>query len=207
MEWMRDDEFSRYELKRIFWPRISSSRIWFFMKHLILVLLLSFGCSQLVLAQSGLSEYTLGSGDVISIHVFGEEDLSFEEIQLSDAGSLSYPFLGELQLLGLTVGQLQSKISQGLLGDYLIDPRVSVTIVAYRQFYINGEVEKPGGFAFQPGLTIRKAVSLAQGFTERAAKGNVFVISDNDASQTPRKVGLNSPVKPGDIITVEQSFF
>ncbi|MGH1373381.1 MAG: polysaccharide biosynthesis/export family protein [Cellvibrionaceae bacterium] len=177
------------------------------MKHFLFVLLAFFGSISLAAAQSGLSEYTLGSGDAISIHVFGEDDLSFDEIQLSDAGSLSYPFLGEIQLLGLTVGELQAKITQGLLGDYLIDPRVSVTIVGYRQFYINGEVEKPGGFSFQPGLTIRKAVSLAEGFTERAAKSNIFVISDSDASQTPRKVGLNSPVKPGDIITVEQSFF
>ncbi len=177
------------------------------MKQLLFLLLFCLGSIQFASAQGGLSEYTLGSGDAISIHVFGEEDLSFEEIQLSDAGSLSYPFLGEIQLLGLTVGELQTKITQGLLGDYLIDPRVSVTIVGYRQFYINGEVEKPGGFAFQPGLTIRKAVSLAEGFTERAAKSNIFVISDSDKSQTPRRVGLNSPVKPGDIITIEQSFF
>ncbi len=156
---------------------------------------------------TGLSEYTLGSGDVIRISVFGEEDLTIDEVQLSDAGTLSYPFLGELQLLGLTVGELQTKITQGLLGDYLIDPKVSVTILQYRQFYINGEVEKPGGFPFQPGLTVRKAVSLAEGFTERAAKKNIFIISDNDPTQTPRRVDLNAPVTPGDSITVEQSFF
>lgn len=160
-----------------------------------------------VMAQGdGMSEYTLGSGDVIRIQVYGEDDL-FVEAQLSDAGTLSYPFLGELQLLGLTVGELQDKIRKGLLGDYLVDPKVTVTILEYRQFYINGEVNKPGGFPFQPGLTIRKAVSLAAGFTERASKKNMFVVSDSDASQTPRRVDLNSPVKPGDSITVEQSFF
>ncbi len=159
-----------------------------------------------VAASEGLSEYTLGSGDHIRIQVYGEEDLTVEA-QLSDAGTISYPFLGELRLLGLTVGQLQKKVSDGLLGDYLIDPKVSVTILEYRQFYINGEVKSPGGFPFKPGLTVRKAVSLAQGFTERAARGNVFIISDNQATSVPRKVGLNEPVKPGDIITIEQSFF
>lgn len=158
-------------------------------------------------AQTGLSEYTLGSGDVIRISVFGEETLTIERVQLSDAGTLSYPFLGELQLLGLTVGELQDKITKGLKGDYLIDPKVSVTILEYRYFYINGEVKKPGGFPFQPGLNIHKAVSLAEGFTERASKRNIFIISDNDPSQTRRRVDLNSPVKPGDSITVEQSFF
>jgi len=155
---------------------------------------------------SGLSEYALGSGDKIRIHVYGEDDLGVETL-LSDAGTLAYPFLGELRVLGLTAGELQQKITAGLLGDYLIDPKVSVTILEYRQFYINGEVKMPGGFAFKPGLTIRKAVSLAQGFTERAAKGNIFVISDNDPTQTPVRADQNASVRPGDIITVEQSFF
>lgn len=157
-------------------------------------------------AKDGLSEYALGAGDHIRIQVYGEDDLTVES-KLSDAGTLSYPFLGELKVLGLTVGELQQKVTHGLLGDYLVNPRVSVTILEYRTFYINGEVEKPGGFAFQPGLTVRKAVSIAEGFTERAAHKNIFVISDNDDTQTPRRVGLNDAVKPGDIITVKQSFF
>ncbi|WP_439134700.1 polysaccharide biosynthesis/export family protein [Pseudomaricurvus sp.] len=170
----------------------------------LFVALFSFSAGGL--AQGGLSEYTLGSGDVIRIQVYGESDLTMET-QLSDTGTLSYPFLGELHLRGMTVGQLQKTIIKGLAGDYLLDPKVSVTILQYRQFYISGEVERPGGFPFQPGLTIRKAVSLAEGFTERASKSNIFVISDNDDSHTPRQVQLNSPVKPGDSITVEQSFF
>lgn len=157
-------------------------------------------------AADGLSGYTLGSGDKIRIQVYGEDDLTIEA-QLSDAGTLSYPFLGELKLLGLTVGQLQTKIIEGLKGDYLIDPKVTITILEYRQFYVNGEVKKPGGFPFQPGLTVSKAVSLAEGFTERASKANIFIISDGDTTHTPRRVTLTSPVKPGDIITIEQSFF
>jgi polysaccharide export outer membrane protein len=154
----------------------------------------------------GLSEYTLGSGDLLKIMVYGEDDLTVET-RLSDAGSLSFPFLGEFKVLGMTVNQLQSHITQGLLGDYLIDPRVTVSILEYRQFFINGEVKKPGGFAFQPGLTVRKAVSLAGGFTERASRQKIFIISDNDTSQTPRNVSESEPLKPGDIITIEQSFF
>jgi len=155
---------------------------------------------------TGLSEYSLGSGDLIKIMVYGEDDLTVET-RLSDAGTLSFPFLGEFKVLGMTVNKLQSYITQGLLGDYLIDPRVTVSILEYRHFFINGEVKKPGGFSFQPGLTVRKAVSLAGGFTERANKTNIFIISDSDLSQTPRNVSQGESLKPGDIITVEQSFF
>lgn len=155
---------------------------------------------------AGLSDYRLGSGDKIKVQVYGEDDMTIEAF-LSDAGTISYPFLGELQILGLTVGQLEEKIIAGLKPDYLLQPQLTITILEYRKFFINGEVENPGGYAFQPGLSIRKAVSLAGGFTERASKKNIAVISDSDVENKERKVELNEGVSPGDIITVEQSFF
>jgi polysaccharide export outer membrane protein len=161
-------------------------------------------------AQGGrdtLSNYKLGSGDVISIKVFGEDDLSREKIRLTDAGTISYPVLGEIRVDGLTLGDLESLITKGLRGRYLVNPRVSVNIDEYRQFFVNGQVEKPGGYPFQPGLTIRKAVSLAGGFKERASLNKIFLIRDGDATHQPVKVDLNAAVNPGDVITVEESFF
>ena len=88
-----------------------------------------------------------------------------------------------------------------------MDPRISVSVVTYRSFFVNGEVRKPGGLDFQPGLTLRKAVSLAGGFTERANKKVFLVISDDDANRAEVEVGVDYSVQPGDIITVKQSFF
>ena len=64
-----------------------------------------------------------------------------------------------------------------------------------------------GSYPYQPGLTIRKAVSVAGGFTERASKEKIFVIREKDKSAKPFKADLEAPVLPGDIITVEESFF
>ncbi len=154
-----------------------------------------------------LSTYKLGSGDMITIRVLGEDDYKREKIRLSDAGTISFPFLGEIKVLGLTVGELERLITKGLDKRYLINPNVTVTIEEYRQFYVNGLVFKPGGYAFVPGLTVRKAISLAGGFKERAAQDKISIISDDDREQRPRRVDLNSPVNPGDIITVEERFF
>lgn len=154
-----------------------------------------------------ISNYRLGSGDVVSIQVLGEEDLKREKIRLSDAATISYPILGEIRLFGKTVAELEGLIRDGLKGRYLVNPQVTVTINEYRNFFINGQVEKPGGYPFIPGLTVRKAVSLAGGFKERASKEKIFVIRDDDRSQTPRRVDQNAVVNPGDIITVEESFF
>jgi polysaccharide export outer membrane protein len=153
------------------------------------------------------SSYSLGAGDLIRISVFEEKDLSFDELLVGDRGVVSYPFLGEITVKGLSTKQLEQKIIDGLIGDYLINPRVTVAIMEYRKFYVNGEVEKPGGFAFQPGLSVRQAISLAGGFTDRASKTNIFIVQDDDPEQTSNQVSLNSPVTPGDSVTVEQSFF
>jgi polysaccharide export outer membrane protein len=179
------------------------------------ILVRLIGAFALALAAAGtaraqgesISNYRLGSGDVISIQVLGEEDLKREKIRLSDAATISYPILGEIKLFGKTVAELEGLIRDGLKGRYLVNPQVTVTINEYRNFFINGQVEKPGGYPFIPGLTVRKAVSLAGGFKERASKEKIFVIRDDDRSQTPMRVDQNAVVKPGDIITVEESFF
>jgi polysaccharide export outer membrane protein len=152
-------------------------------------------------------QYSLGAGDLIRITVFEEEDLSFDELLVGDRGIISYPFLDEIKVKGNTTKQLEQQIIDGLIGDYLIDPKVTVSIIEYRNFYVNGEVEDPGGFPFKPGLSGRKAISLAGGLTDRASKSNIFIVHDDDNEKTPNRVTLNSPVKPGDSITIEQSFF
>jgi polysaccharide biosynthesis/export protein VpsN len=154
-----------------------------------------------------LSSYRLGSGDMITVRVLGEDDLKREKVRLSDAGTISFPVLGEINVKGMTVGALEDYITKGLKGRYLLEPKVTVSIDEYRNFFVNGEVEKPGGYPFSPGLTVRKAISLAGGFKERASREKVLIIRDDDASQTARRVDLNTSVNPGDIVTVEQSFF
>lgn len=166
-----------------------------------LLLIASFANAQ----GEALSDYRLGSGDLLSIQVFGEEDLSME-IRLSDAGTIAYPFLGELKVLNMTIGKLSQTITHGLADGYLVNPNVSITVVEYRQFFINGEVKEPGGYPYQPGLTLQKAVALAGGFTERASKSKLYVAHE-DQTGDPRLVQLNTQIKPGDVITIEQSFF
>lgn len=151
--------------------------------------------------------YTLGSGDTLRIFVFGEPDLSFDEIRLTDSGSFSYPFLGDISAKGKTSSQVEETIIAGLKGDYLIDPKVNVSIVEYRPFYMNGEVKKPGGYPFKPGLTLRKAIALAGGFTERASRKKFKLIRDNQRGKPLSVDDLETRIYPGDIITIEESFF
>ncbi len=153
------------------------------------------------------STYKLASGDVIRISVFGEKDLSIEEIRLNDAGIFSYPFIGDVRAKDKTAAEIEQLLTESLKGDYLVDPRVSVSVLTYREFFISGEVKTPGGYPFQPGLTLRRAAALAGGLTERASEGRITIIRDQDASRTPEKATLDTVVMPGDTITIDQGFF
>lgn len=185
--------------------------VFFRFKSLILssiFAVLSVMLSPIVSAEKSHDEqYLLGAGDVISIHVFGEDDLTFERIRLGDAGKFSYPFIGEVSARAITVASLEEFLVEQLRGDYLISPKVTVRIIEYRDFFVNGEVKRPGGYPFKPGLTVRKAIALAGGFTERAARSKVEIIRDIGGSRRPETVKLDAVILPGDIITIEQSFF
>lgn len=156
---------------------------------------------------SALSTYKLAAGDVISIRVLGEDEFKLEKIRLNDAGTVSFPAIGEIKVMGRTIGDLEASVVQGLKGRILVNPKVSVQIDEYRPFYVNGMVDKPGGYPYQVGLTVRKAASLAGGFKERAAMNKIYVIRENDPAQRPQKVDLNTLIGPGDLLTVEESFF
>lgn len=164
-------------------------------------------CSASLAQTPELSTYKLGSGDMISIRVLGEDDLRRERVRLSDAGTVSFPVLGEIRVKGMTVGALEDHITRGLKGRYLLNPQVTVAIEEYRNFFVNGMVEKPGGYPFSPGLTVRKAITIAGGFKERASREKINIIRDDDPKQTPRRVDLNAAIFPGDILTIEESFF
>lgn len=160
-------------------------------------------------AQEGnlsMSQYQLGSGDRINISVFGQDDLSME-IRLPDVGTINYPFLGELKLVGMTAAEVESLIYEGLLGDYLVNPSVSVAIVEYRPFFIDGEVKRPGGYPYQPGLSVNKAAALAGGYTERANRDKITIVRETDGQQFEFSVSVTDMIQPGDIVTVNQRFF
>ncbi|HYN76533.1 MAG TPA: polysaccharide biosynthesis/export family protein [Lamprocystis sp. (in: g-proteobacteria)] len=176
--------------------------------HRLLTLVLS---SALLLGSGGmlhaddLQGYRLSSGDKVRIAVFGEDDLTVTG-EVSDRGTISFPLLGELKVAGLTPGALESLVAGRLRGPYLVDPRVTVSIEAYRQFFVMGQVNKPGSYAYLPGLTVRKAISIAGGYTERASRKNTFVVPEAQSTQE-RRVGQDDQIGPGDTIVVKESFF
>jgi len=151
------------------------------------------------------SSYILGPGDKVEIKVFGQEDLTVETL-LSNSGQINYPFFGEIKVTGLTVKQVEKLIYKGLKGNYLVNPNVYVHVVEHRPFYIHGEVQKPGGYPYQPGLTVNQAIALAGGLTERASKEKIYLFKEKN-KKTQINASLTYKVNAGDTILIKQRFF
>ncbi|WP_117232534.1 polysaccharide biosynthesis/export family protein [Vibrio maerlii] len=187
-------------------------------KRTILLLLALAGTSvNAVAAENG--NYILGPGDVINITVYGEEDLTIEERRIDTREMLEYPYLDKISTKGKTPDQLQQEITNGLKGRVLINPRVSVSIDQYRNFYINGVVNKPGAYEYQPGLTVEQAVSIAEGFTAkyRNSKG-IYIIRANETKnmdgdeleaylEEQKESRLSDRVGPGDTVYIVTRLF
>lgn len=152
------------------------------------------------------SAYLLGPGDRIRLIVYGEEDLS-GEFAIDGAGLVSLPLIGEVQAGGVTVADWRRAVDARLREGYLRDPRVSAEVASYRPYFILGEVERPGTYAYQSGLTVLNAVATAEGFTYRANQKVIFIRRDGEAAETRFDLTSTTPVRPGDTIRVAERFF
>lgn len=150
--------------------------------------------------------YVLGVGDLVRIQVYGEPDLTLQ-VRLESKGSISYPFLGEIRVVGRPVAEVREHVMRGLADGYLKKPEVQVLVTEYRSFFVNGEVRRPGGYPFMPGLTVQKAVAVAGGMTERASTRKMYLVKENDPRAKRIKVDINTAVMPGDTLIIEEGVF
>lgn len=151
-------------------------------------------------------DYLLGPGDKIKISVYDEPDLTVEKT-IDRTGVISFPFIEDVRVSQVTTNEVEKKIREGLLGDYLVDPQVTVTVVQYRPFFIHGQVVRPGGYAYQDDLRLDKAIALAGGLASRASKTNWKITRIVDNKTVTIEANISTIILPDDIIKIEQSFF
>jgi len=152
------------------------------------------------------TDFTLGPADKVRVIVFGEDNLS-GEFTISPAGNVALPLVGEVHAQGQTPSGLQRNIAAKLAQGYIHDPRVSVEVLSYRPFYVLGEVNKPGVYPYEVGLTVEMAVATAQGYTYRANERQVFIKHVGDNREHRYRVDSSTPVAPGDVLRVSERYF
>jgi polysaccharide export outer membrane protein len=147
-----------------------------------------------VLGKSGMTavseEYVIGHGDVLSVQVYGEGDMSAiatstgptivkspgqEDsprlpgggVQVRIDGRISLKHIGEVEAVGLTLTQLADYLKE-LYASVFGDPNVTVVLVQgnSQRYTVMGKVLKPGVYHIDYPINIVQAVARAGGFAE-----------------------------------------
>jgi polysaccharide export outer membrane protein len=109
--------------------------------------------------------------DIIFIRVVGEVDLTMERRVDAD-GAITYPYLEELKVKDKTPTEVERMIRDGLKGDYIVNPQVTVDFKEYVKEYVNvnGAVNQPGRIELPPDrkLDIMDVISMARDLSPRA---------------------------------------
>ena len=148
----------------------------------------------------------LQPGDKIRVTVFGEDKLS-GEYELDQSGQISLPLAGTIQAEGLTQTELEKALTQKFRSEYLKNPKVTVTIATLRPFYITGEVQKPGEYAYKSGLNVLTAIAIAGGPTYRASRSSVQIQRRGETGMRDYPVSASVPILPGDVIRIPERYF
>lgn len=159
----------------------------------------------------------LGIDDVFTVRIVGEPDLS-GQYRVGADGTIDFPYVGRLEVLGMRPGEVQQLLTQRLREGFIRDPQVNVLVQEWNSRKVNvlGQVSKPGPVAYFPRMTIVDAIAAAGGFTEIAAKNTVYLRRERDGKVHTKSYRVadisegrapNVVILPGDVLVVEERLF
>ncbi len=172
-------------------------------------------------APTSSTDYLVGAGDVLDIIVLGNDELT-RTSTVQTSGAITLPLVGEVAVAGLTVQEIQRKLTTLLERDFLVDPKVEVKVKAYQsQFVIvMGEVNSPGRKALR-GKTALIDMLIDAGGLKPTASGDIEITRregsftgggdtlrlnlSGNASMSPQdRINLEVVLRNGDLINVAQ---
>jgi polysaccharide export outer membrane protein len=160
---------------------------------------------------------TLGAGDVFEVRVYQEPELS-GVYRVGPQGDIVFPLCRRVPVAGLTANAVAERLQACLGQGFIRNAQVSVIVKEFnsQKIFVFGEVQKPGTFVFEDGMTIVQAVTVAGGFSKGAAQNSTSVTRLVDGQEQKIKVAVqdialgkapNFVLKPGDIVYVPESLF
>ena len=147
------------------------------------------------------SQEVVRPGDLISVKIFGETDLS-DTVEVDPQGNVVLPKLGQLKLGGVEPGAVRSMITTGY-AKYLVNPSIEVTVL--RRVQVTGAVKTPNLYHVSGTMTVSDVIALAGGVTSVGNDKKVQLIRDGQTIagnlSTETKLA-DTPLRSGDQLNV-----
>jgi len=171
-------------------------------------------------AQDG--AYRINGGDTLHISVYGEQALD-RDVAVEPDGGIAFPLVGNLNVRGLSLQDLQHKIAESLRGGNMLpnvtDAEVTVSLVksSGNSFSVIGQVKQPGTFITDTKVDVMQALSLAGGLTPFASKSRIIVLRRDDSGKQKKipfdyssvedgdKLDTNVVLQGGDVVVVPEA--
>jgi len=159
--------------------------------------------------------YVLRPNDTIRLAVYEEVDLSVQ-VRILKTGQASFPLIGSVQVGGLSVPVAAAKIRDLYAKDYLVDPKLTLTVDDYATEFISviGSVKSPGQIPMPVSghLDLASAMATAGGLAVDADANGIQLVRASGATSTYSMDSIEGAsgrvqIEPGDRIIVNQSAF
>ena len=167
-------------------------------------------------AYQGASDYRVGAQDLLSISVFGVQELN-KEVRVNSNGQISLPLIGGVMAGGRTIPELESDLATKYAAGYLQKPQVSVFVKEFtsQRVTLEGALGKPGIYPITGKTSLLQSIALAGGVDDKTADlGGIILMRQISGKRMAavydlrqiRKGEVEDPQIFGDdIIVVEQS--
>ena len=159
--------------------------------------LLALACvASPVTAQQPTSEgFQLNPGDMLRISVWPNTELG-GEFTVEDGGVVNLPYLGPVQVSGMSVSRLRSELNAGY-ERAMQNPVVSVTPLV--RIAVIGEVRGPGVYFAAPTDDVFDVLGMAGGFTPMAKQGSVQLLRETGVM----KLDIKKAISEGDPFPIQ----
>lgn len=163
-------------------------------------------------------EYVIDPPDVIEVFVKDNAEISDKQIVVGPDGNISLPLINVVKVGGRTVSEVTAELKQRY-ARFIRDAEVNVRVREFRSkwIYVDGEVQRPGRYAYTGSDSAINAIAQAGFLTRRAAPNGIHVARGNPNDPEIYPVRLkdividddsrtNWTLAPEDIVYVPPSF-
>ena len=153
--------------------------------------------------------YLVGVGDVLNIIVWDHPELTIPQSGQRSAaeagnfvhkdGTIFYPYVGKVSVIGREVTQIRDDITSGL-STYINNPQVDVNVAAFRSqhFFVSGAVKNPQMIPVRNvPITILDALSISGGMAPDADWSSATLTSNNNGELVIEAIDLSVLLEQG----------
>jgi polysaccharide export outer membrane protein len=164
------------------------------------------------------SEYVLGQGDELDVLFLYNKEFTQLGLKVRPDGKISLTYVGDIAVAGKGISEVDSLLT-ARYSEIIRNPSITIVVKDYRPqvVYALGEVTKPGGYEFRPGMTLLDFLALGGGQNKFAKRNEILVIRRVSADRVvgiqvdfkelvdKHRFDLDIPLQAFDIVYVPKS--